>query len=203
MLPLEVPSCWIISPDFSSPRQSFTTRRPSSLTRRRCVRLSPIAQIFPTAASRRSLGRVSVPVWLIILSDQLPIVALVEPLPHQLANGPQAHPESGSLRRGHLSSGPARTSRDVCGISALSEVIPHSKGRLPTCYSPVRRFTQAEVPFLARLACVRHAASVRSEPGSLSVDLLTLSGCIGCVVTPSRSKGRHDGKETRSVASSG
>ncbi len=33
--------------------------------------------IFPTAASRRSLDRVSVPVWLIILSDQLQIVALV------------------------------------------------------------------------------------------------------------------------------
>ena len=33
--------------------------------------------IFPTAASRRSLDRVSVPVWLIILSDQLWIVALV------------------------------------------------------------------------------------------------------------------------------
>ena len=32
---------------------------------------------FPTAASRRSLGRVSVPVWLIILSDQLPVIALV------------------------------------------------------------------------------------------------------------------------------
>src|SRR5687767_4387606 len=32
---------------------------------------------FPTAASRRSLDRVSVPVWLIILSDQLPINALV------------------------------------------------------------------------------------------------------------------------------
>ena len=32
---------------------------------------------FPTAASRRSLGRVSVPVWLIVLSDQLPIAALV------------------------------------------------------------------------------------------------------------------------------
>ena len=30
---------------------------------------------FPTAASRRSLGRVSVPVWLIVLSDQLQIVA--------------------------------------------------------------------------------------------------------------------------------
>ncbi len=33
--------------------------------------------IFPTAASRRSLGRVSVPVWLAILSDQLAIFALV------------------------------------------------------------------------------------------------------------------------------
>ena len=32
---------------------------------------------FPTAASRRSLGRVSVPVWLVVLSDQLPVDALV------------------------------------------------------------------------------------------------------------------------------
>ncbi len=32
---------------------------------------------FPTAASRRSLDRVSVPVWLFILSDQLPVYALV------------------------------------------------------------------------------------------------------------------------------
>jgi hypothetical protein len=32
---------------------------------------------FPTAASRRSLGRVSVPVWLVVLSNQLLIVALV------------------------------------------------------------------------------------------------------------------------------
>ena len=39
--------------------------------------------IFPTAASRRSLGRVSVPVWLIILSDQLPVLALVS---HYLTN---------------------------------------------------------------------------------------------------------------------
>ena len=32
---------------------------------------------FPTAASRRSLGRLSVPMWLAILSDQLPVVATV------------------------------------------------------------------------------------------------------------------------------
>ncbi len=36
---------------------------------------------FPTAASRRSLGRVSVPVWLIILSNQLWIVGLVSHYP--------------------------------------------------------------------------------------------------------------------------
>ena len=33
----------------------------------------PHCPIFPTAASRGSLDRVPVPVWLIILSDQLPI----------------------------------------------------------------------------------------------------------------------------------
>jgi hypothetical protein len=38
---------------------------------------------FPTAASRRSLARISVPVWLAVLSDQLSIVALVS---HYLTN---------------------------------------------------------------------------------------------------------------------
>ncbi len=33
--------------------------------------------IFLTAASRRSLGRVAVPVWLAVLLDQLPVIALV------------------------------------------------------------------------------------------------------------------------------
>ncbi len=32
---------------------------------------------FLAAASRRSLGRISVPVWLDILSDQLPVIGLV------------------------------------------------------------------------------------------------------------------------------
>ena len=47
---------------------------------------------FPTAASRRSLGRVSVPVWLIILSDQLRIIALVG-----------RYPTNQLIRRGPLS----------------------------------------------------------------------------------------------------
>ena len=33
--------------------------------------------IFPTAASRRSLGRISVPVWPVTLSGRLPVVGLV------------------------------------------------------------------------------------------------------------------------------
>ena len=37
----------------------------------------PHCQKFSTAATRRCLGRVSVPVWLVVLSDQLPVKALV------------------------------------------------------------------------------------------------------------------------------
>ena len=48
---------------------------------------------FLAAASRRSLGRISVPVWLIILSDQLPIVALVGHYPTNklMGRGPVPH----------------------------------------------------------------------------------------------------------------
>ena len=45
---------------------------------------------FLTAASRRSLGRVSVPVWLIVLSDQLPIIALVGHYPTNKLIGREA-----------------------------------------------------------------------------------------------------------------
>ncbi len=71
--------CDGIKPHFSSPLkvlynpQAFFTH--AALLDQACAH----CPIFPTAASRRSLGRVSVPVWLIILSDQLPIVALVSP----------------------------------------------------------------------------------------------------------------------------
>ena len=37
----------------------------------------PHCELFSTAATRRCLDRVSVPVCLIILSDQVPVVALV------------------------------------------------------------------------------------------------------------------------------
>ena len=41
------------------------------------------------------------------------------------------------------------------------------KGRLLTCYSPVRHWSEPKF-FTVRLACVKRAASVRPEPGSNS-----------------------------------
>ncbi len=67
----------VLTPHLSSPLkvlynpQAFFTH--AALLDQACAH----CPIFPTAASRRSLGRVSVPVWLIVLSDQLRIVALV------------------------------------------------------------------------------------------------------------------------------
>ncbi len=67
----------LLTPSFSFPikvlynTQAFFTH--AALLDQACAH----CPIFPTAASRRSLGRVSVPVWLIILSNQLRIVALV------------------------------------------------------------------------------------------------------------------------------
>ncbi len=73
----------VLTPSFSSllkvpynPQAFFTH---AALLDQACAH----CPIFPTAASRRSLGRVSVPVWLIVLSDQLRIVALVS---HYLTN---------------------------------------------------------------------------------------------------------------------
>ena len=78
MLILPVPSRpEVLAPIFSSrlkglynPKAFFTH---AELLDQACAH----CPIFPTAASRRSPDRVSVPVWLIVLSDQLPIVALV------------------------------------------------------------------------------------------------------------------------------
>jgi hypothetical protein len=79
VLPLEVPSrprgivledCSSLLTELYDPK-AFITH--AALLRQAFAHCA----IFPTAASRRSLDRVSVPVWLIILSDQLIIVALV------------------------------------------------------------------------------------------------------------------------------
>ena len=97
---------------------------------------SPHCAIFPTAASRRSLGRVSVPMWPFILSDRLLIVALVGRYPaNRLIRRrpiPRRRPES------RLSPLPHAGLRCYSVLAPLSGCCPHPEGRLPTRYSPVR-----------------------------------------------------------------
>ena len=59
---------------------------------------------FLAAASRRSRGRVSVPVWLAVLSDQLPIVALVGHYPTNKLIGHRPLPKHEALSGPPLSS---------------------------------------------------------------------------------------------------
>ena len=79
MLPLRVPSIpWgIIPTKVSSPPTELYDPKAFIAHAALLDQGFPHCPIFPTAASRRSPGRVSVPVWLIILSDQLQIVAMV------------------------------------------------------------------------------------------------------------------------------
>ena len=51
-------------------------------------------------------------------------------------------------------------------LAGVSPCCSGLEGSLITCYSPVRRSTHIRRCFLARLACLIHAANVRSEPGS-------------------------------------
>ena len=78
MLLLPVPSVrWMLANGFSS--RSKVLYDPKTFITHAALLHQAFAHCgkFPTAASRRSLDRVSVPVWLIVLSDQLPVVALV------------------------------------------------------------------------------------------------------------------------------
>ena len=104
---------------------------------------------FPTAASRRSLGRVSVPMWPFILSDRLLIVALVGLYPHQLANQTQAHLQAEAFSEASFSKCLMRYSYIHSVLAPLSKCCPHLEGRLLTRYSPVRHlvFTEINTPF--------------------------------------------------------
>ena len=104
---------------------------------------------FPTAASRRSLGRVSVPMWPFILSDRLLIVALVGLYPHQLANQTQAHLQAEAFSEASFREISMRSSLIHSVLAPLSKCCPHLEGRLLTRYSPVRHlvFTEINTPF--------------------------------------------------------
>jgi hypothetical protein len=92
----------------------------------------PHCAIFPTAASRRSLGRVSVPVWPVALSGRLPVVALVGRYPPNKLIGREPLP-------GRKTFHPSPCRLKSCPVLIpVSGGYPRAKGRLLTCYSPVR-----------------------------------------------------------------
>ncbi len=103
---------------------------------------------FPTAASRRSLGRISVPVWPSALSGRLPIGALVSRyLTNQLIG-------RGPLNKHQVLRSPALiTARPRAGcyavLALLSEGYPPLEGRSPTRYSPVCHSTCGPKPAFA------------------------------------------------------
>ncbi len=103
--------------------------------------------------------------WPFTLSGRLSIVALVELLPHQQANGPQAHPQTAQ-------NAPLTYAFYDIGImqyySMFPWAIPHPKVDNLRVTHPFATLTTAEAMDPVRLACLKRAASVRSEPGSNS-----------------------------------
>ena len=107
---------------------------------------------------------VSVPVWRANLSDQLPVDSLGGPLPHQLADRPWAPPRSDKPCRSrglHLPQG-ANSPWSYPVLVRLSTGYPGLQGRLPTCYSPVRRCTSQGCPRLSPTTCMSQARRQRS-----------------------------------------
>ena len=120
--------------------------------------------IFPTAASRRSLGRISVPVRPTTLSGRLPVVVLVGHHPTNKLIGREPIPYQKNL------SYTTMRSRRISGIRPSFPSLSRSKGQVTHVLltrSPLIHPVQAP-SFSVRLACVKHAASVRPEPGSNS-----------------------------------
>ena len=88
---------------------------------------------FLAAASRRSRGRVSVPVWLVVLSDQRPVIALVGHYPANQLIGRRTLPAP--LAR---LLGTPRKHQAHAVLPPVSRGYPPRWGRFPTCSSPVR-----------------------------------------------------------------
>ncbi len=93
---------------------------------------------------------------------------LGRPLPHQLANRARAPLQAPGSEESPALISTCPKAGCYAVLASLSRRYPPLEGRSPTCYSPVCHFTQGRSPFHVRLACVRHAASVDSEPGSNS-----------------------------------
>ena len=163
MLPTYYRGCWhVVSRSFLlwyrhfllPIGQKFTIRRPSSFTRRCCIRVSPIVQYPPLLPP--------VGVWAVSQSQcRYPANWLIGR-------------ESISQRIAPLISRPCGQEIS-CGISVLFKTLSPSERQVTHVLltrPPLSNKTSIrKLPssYSVRLACVRHAASVRPEPGSNSL----------------------------------
>ena len=122
----------------------------------------PHCAIFPTAASRRSLGRVSVPVWPVALSGRLPVIALVGLYPTNKLIGREPIPNRKTFH--HKAMRPVV----ISGIRPSFPGLSQSQGQVAHVLLTRSPLEYPRRGLSARLACVKHAASVRPEPGSNS-----------------------------------
>ena len=94
---------------------------------------------------------------------------LGEPLPHQLANAPRVHPSATPESAFQIKT---MRFRLLYGISTCFQVLSPSDGQVTHVLltrSPLFFFRWSKLRWKSvRLACIRHAASVRPEPGSNS-----------------------------------
>ena len=145
MLILTVPSIPHLVQDLVPVQKRFTTRRASFPHAAWLGQGCPHCPISPTAASRRSLARVSVPVWGTVLSDPLPIADSVGRHPADYLMGrmpvpsrPKALPEKGCpstgawriIRRFHRL--PAGTGWVAYALRTRPPLSPAPKGRIPS-----------------------------------------------------------------------
>ena len=102
--------------------------------------------------------------WPYTLSGRLPIIALVGRYPTNKLIGREL-----ILKRPKALTLKAYAPEYYAVLATLSRSYSSLEGRLLTCYSPVRHSSRvASYSRIVRLACVRHAANVHSEPGSNS-----------------------------------
>ena len=136
---------------------------------------------FLTAASRRSLGRVAVPVWLIILSDQRRIIGLVGPYPtnYLIRRRPTClRPGSPGLSSSRL------RQRTVCGISApFGALFPTHRMVTHVFLSRLPLTTPKSGPFDLHVLCTPPAL-VLSQDQTLQQDR-------GACAPPDRPVGDH------------
>ena len=89
---------------------------------------------FLAAASRRSRGRVSVPVWLDVLSNQLPVIGLVSRYPTNELIGRRPLPKRITALIEQMND------RSHAVLATLSGSYSPLRGRSPTRYSAVRHW---------------------------------------------------------------